>query len=155
MDFVIRPVCSVTNDTPAVIHPDHRLGTSVSAARAHRSWGRGTSVATLACLLGCFSMSAERDTSRAATAGIIPAAEQTGESGNALAFTGVTIVDVTDGRLIPGQTVIISGRRIQAVGPAGKARKPAGAKVVNAGGQYMIPGLLDMHVHLLTIPQNF
>jgi cytosine/adenosine deaminase-related metal-dependent hydrolase len=66
----------------------------------------------------------------------------------ALAFTGVTVVDVADGRLVPEQTVVVTGNRVQTVGPMGKIRVPAGAQVVEAKGKYLIPGLWDMHVHV-------
>jgi imidazolonepropionase-like amidohydrolase len=65
-----------------------------------------------------------------------------------LAFTGVTVVDVTDGRLIPDQVVVVAGNRVEAVGPTSTVRPPAGVPVVDARGKYLIPGLWDMHVHL-------
>jgi hypothetical protein len=69
-----------------------------------------------------------------------------------LVFKDVTVVDVTDGRLLPEQTVVIAGNRVQALGPAGRnqVRVPAGAQVVDARGKYLIPGLWDMHVHVKT-----
>jgi imidazolonepropionase-like amidohydrolase len=44
-------------------------------------------------------------------------------------------------------TVVISGDRITEVGSSGRAVIPRGARVVNATGKYLIPGLWDMHVH--------
>ena len=64
-----------------------------------------------------------------------------------LALTHVTIVDVESGELRADQTVIVRGGRIAWTGPAGQARLPAGARVVDAAGRYVIPGLWDMHVH--------
>jgi hypothetical protein len=64
-----------------------------------------------------------------------------------LAFKGVTIIDITDGRLVPGQTVVVAGNRVQAVGSMDKVRVPVGAYVVDARGKYLIPGLWDMHAH--------
>lgn len=64
-----------------------------------------------------------------------------------VAIRDVTVIDVTDGSLAADQTVLIDGRRIVTVGPAGEARIPGGAKVVDAAGSYLIPGLWDMHVH--------
>jgi imidazolonepropionase-like amidohydrolase len=43
--------------------------------------------------------------------------------------------------------VIVTGNRITASGPASTTRVPAGARVIDATGKYMIPGLWDMHVH--------
>lgn len=61
---------------------------------------------------------------------------------------GATIVDVTDGRLLPDQTVVIVGRRIRTVGATPTTPLPPGARIVDAKGKYLIPGLWDMHVHL-------
>lgn len=64
-----------------------------------------------------------------------------------LVFDGVTVVDVEHGILVPAQRVVITGNRIQAVGPVGQVRVPLGAQLVDARGKYMIPGLWDLHVH--------
>src|SRR5689334_19682676 len=68
----------------------------------------------------------------------------------AVAFQGVTVIDVTNGQLRRNQTVLIVGNHIQAVGRAGKVRLPAGVRVLDTRGQYLIPGLWDMHVHVDT-----
>jgi imidazolonepropionase-like amidohydrolase len=65
-----------------------------------------------------------------------------------LVLRGATIVDVTDGRLLPDQTVIIARRRIRMIGATRTTQVPPGARVVDAKGKYLIPGLWDMHVHL-------
>ena len=66
-----------------------------------------------------------------------------------LAFTHVNVVDVESGRVLPEQTVLIAGNRIQSVGPSARVKVPSGAQVVDATGKYMIPGLWDMHLHLV------
>lgn len=65
-----------------------------------------------------------------------------------LALTHVAVVDVESGRVLPGQTVLIAGNRIQAVGSSTHVRVPSGVQVVDATGKYVIPGLWDTHVHL-------
>jgi imidazolonepropionase-like amidohydrolase len=65
-----------------------------------------------------------------------------------LAFTHVHVVDVESGRVLSDHTVLIAGNRIQAVGPSTHVRVPAGAQVPDARGSYLIPGLIDTHVHL-------
>ena len=65
-----------------------------------------------------------------------------------LALTGVNVVDVTDGAVHPDQTVLITKNRITAVGPSRSVAVPSGARVIDARGKYLIPGLIDMHVHL-------
>jgi hypothetical protein len=64
-----------------------------------------------------------------------------------LAFVDVAVVDVVSGRTVPGRTVLIAGDRIQAIGPAGEVRVPAGARVVAGAGLYLAPGLIDTHAH--------
>jgi hypothetical protein len=64
-----------------------------------------------------------------------------------LVITNANIVDVVDGAVLRDRTVLIAGTRIVQVAPAGGIAVPAGAKVVNASGAYLIPGLWDMHAH--------
>lgn len=64
-----------------------------------------------------------------------------------LAFTHVNIIDVTSGDLRRDATVVITGDRISAIGPNATTSIPADTKVVDATGQFLIPGLWDMHVH--------
>jgi imidazolonepropionase-like amidohydrolase len=59
----------------------------------------------------------------------------------------VTVVNVIDGSLRAGQTVLVAGNRITAVGPATEIRVPDDADVIYAAGGFLIPGLWDMHVH--------
>jgi imidazolonepropionase-like amidohydrolase len=66
-----------------------------------------------------------------------------------LAITSVTIVDVTDGSLHTDRTVLVVGDRIAAVGGSGDVAIPAETAVVEGRGGYLIPGLWDMHTHLL------
>ena len=64
-----------------------------------------------------------------------------------VAIRNVIVVDVINGSLRPAHTVLVAGKRIVAVGPAGEVRIPDGADVIDATGGYLIPGLWDMHVH--------
>jgi cytosine/adenosine deaminase-related metal-dependent hydrolase len=65
----------------------------------------------------------------------------------ALVLTHLTIIDVTGGTPKPDMTVVITGAKISDLGEAGKVSVPQGAKVIDAGGKFLIPGLWDMHVH--------
>jgi len=47
----------------------------------------------------------------------------------------------------PDNTVLVAGNRITFVGPAANATVPAGARVIDGRGKFLIPGLWDMHVH--------
>lgn len=58
----------------------------------------------------------------------------------------VNVVDVVKGSIIPHQTVLIKDSIIESIGK--KIPIPAGAKRIKAKGKYLIPGLIDTHVHL-------
>jgi imidazolonepropionase-like amidohydrolase len=68
-----------------------------------------------------------------------------------LAFTHVTVIDGAHSTARRDHTVIVRGNRIVTVAPSGSVRVPAGARVVNGRGKFLIPGLWDMHVHTATI----
>ena len=64
-------------------------------------------------------------------------------------FRDVNVVPMDRERVLPHRTVVVRGGRIAALLPAGAA-VPAGARVVEGNGlAWLIPGLADMHVHLL------
>lgn len=58
------------------------------------------------------------------------------------------MVDVTTGRVIADPRVVIVNGKITAAGPAGSISIPAGAEHVDLPGVTLLPGLIDMHVHL-------
>ena len=64
-----------------------------------------------------------------------------------LVFTHVTVIDATGAPARAEMTVVISDDRITELGSAGTVRIPEGARVVDATGKFLIPGLWDMHVH--------
>lgn len=66
---------------------------------------------------------------------------------NSLALTNATVIDVRTGQLLPNETVVIIGDRITAL--SRHAHIPANAKIVDAKGEFVIPGLWDMHAHAL------
>src|SRR6266566_7700921 len=67
---------------------------------------------------------------------------------------------ITDVRIISPEkldhiekgSVLIENGRIVRVDRNKGAKKPAGATVVSGEGQFLIPGLIDSHVHLASIP---
>lgn len=67
-----------------------------------------------------------------------------------VAFVGVTVVDVEHGTLLPNQTVVVAGGRIERVEESHRALPP-GTTVIPARGRYLLPGLWDMHVHLAAV----
>jgi len=64
------------------------------------------------------------------------------------AFVNVTIVPMDSERLINNQTVVVRDERIVRIGPADKMQIPENATRIDGTGKYLMPGLVDMHVHL-------
>lgn len=62
-----------------------------------------------------------------------------------LALTRANVVDVASGAISRGVTVVLRGGRIERIGPE---PAPAGAEVLDVGGRYLVPGLMDAHTHL-------
>jgi imidazolonepropionase-like amidohydrolase len=53
-----------------------------------------------------------------------------------------------------GWVVLVRGAAIEAVGPAGNVRPPAGAKVIELPGLTLLPGLIEAHSHVLLHPYS-
>jgi imidazolonepropionase-like amidohydrolase len=81
----------------------------------------------------------------AAAAAVAPTFAQRPPS--VLAVRNVALIDGTGAALRPNVTIVLTGNRITAI-QAATAPVPAGARVVEGTGMYVIPGLWDMHVHL-------
>ena len=64
-----------------------------------------------------------------------------------LTIVHANVVDVATGKIQPDKTVVIAGQRITKVSSSARANPRVG-KVVDATGQYLIPGLWDMHTHV-------
>ncbi len=71
-----------------------------------------------------------------------------------LALVGVTVIDGTGRAARPNQTVLIQGERITGVSPAGSHPLPPRATILNLTGRFLIPGLIDTHVHIATDPSG-
>jgi imidazolonepropionase-like amidohydrolase len=56
--------------------------------------------------------------------------------------------------LHPGWVVLVQAGRIISVGPPGAVKAPPGAAVIDLPGETLIPGLMDLHSHLLLHPYN-
>ncbi|WP_129791484.1 amidohydrolase family protein [Sphingosinicella sp. CPCC 101087] len=64
-------------------------------------------------------------------------------------LTNFTLIDGTERPPVPDAAMIIGGDgRIAWVGPATQLQAPAGSETIDLAGQYVIPGLIDLHVHL-------
>jgi len=69
------------------------------------------------------------------------------------AAPGVVIVNVNlirmdRDRVEPGQTVVVQGDRIAAIGATGEVAVPEATTVIDGTNRYLLPGLTDAHVHL-------
>jgi imidazolonepropionase-like amidohydrolase len=65
------------------------------------------------------------------------------------AIVGATLWDGTGSPAIPHAVVIVRGGRIACAGPRARCPIPAGAEQVDGTGRFLLPGLIDTHVHLL------
>src|SRR5579864_4609403 len=67
-------------------------------------------------------------------------------------ITDVTIISPENLSHIEVGNVLIEGGRIARVERRKRSKTPAGARVVSGKGQFLIPGLIDSHVHLAAVP---
>jgi imidazolonepropionase-like amidohydrolase len=66
----------------------------------------------------------------------------------AVAIVGATVIDGNGGAPMPNATVVVTDKRITAVGPRGSVTVPAGAMVIDGAGKYVTPGFIDTNVHI-------
>ena len=70
-------------------------------------------------------------------------------TGNSVvAFKNVTVIPMDRERLIEDQTVLVQDGKIIALDNSGQISIPEKAQLVDGQGRYLMPGLVDMHVHL-------
>lgn len=65
-----------------------------------------------------------------------------------IVFAHATVISLATPDLQRDQTVIVDGNRIIAVGHSTEVPVPRNARVIDATGMYLMPGLSDMHVHV-------
>jgi imidazolonepropionase-like amidohydrolase len=71
-------------------------------------------------------------------------------SGHAVLLRAARLLDIESGKTITPGEVLVQGERIAAVGTA--VKPPAGAEVIDLGDRTLMPGLIDVHVHLFLHP---
>jgi len=76
-----------------------------------------------------------------------PAAAET------VAISAASMVDVVSGKRVDKPLVIVTDGRIAAVGTQGSLQVPEGAKRIDLGNRTLLPGLIDMHVHLTSLAE--
>jgi imidazolonepropionase-like amidohydrolase len=77
------------------------------------------------------------------------AAGVSGQARTVTALVGGTLIDGFGGRPIRNSVILLEGERITAVGQVGTLTVPAGAEVISTEAMSVLPGLWDMHVHLM------
>src|SRR2546423_7532176 len=67
-----------------------------------------------------------------------------------LVFTNANVIDIVGNATLSGRTVHVSGGKISSIsaGESDKAPTASGKTVVDLKGKYLMPGLIDCHVHL-------
>lgn len=75
-------------------------------------------------------------------------AQAPGDSLALAAFEDVNVVPMDQERVLEGQTVLVRGDRIAAVGPSGTVEVPAAALRIDGHGKYLMPGIAEMHAHV-------
>ncbi|MFC5525342.1 amidohydrolase family protein [Rhodanobacter ginsengisoli] len=71
-----------------------------------------------------------------------------------IAITRVTVIDVERGRSSGPRTVLVDDGRIVSIMASRHAHVPASARRVDGRGKFLIPGLVDMHVHLFNLSSH-
>jgi imidazolonepropionase-like amidohydrolase len=67
------------------------------------------------------------------------------------AYVGAFVLNSSGDRFDPNVTILVRGAKISAVGPGGSFAVPPDARMVRLNGRYIIPGLVNSHVHIATL----
>src|ERR1044072_1982688 len=73
-----------------------------------------------------------------------------GSASSVTAFEHVNVIPMDRERVLRDQTVLVREGLISEVGDARKVRVPKGALRIEGRGEYLLPGLVDMHTHMFT-----
>src|SRR5882672_8863793 len=78
---------------------------------------------------------------------MLPALLAQGPSSDVLVIEGGTLVDGRGGAPVRDALIVVEGNIIKTVTRKGQAAYPSGARVIRADGKFIVPGLMDAHVH--------
>ena len=76
-------------------------------------------------------------------------------SAQTVAFTNVNVIPMDRERVLANQTVVVKNGLINEIGNTKKVKLPKDAVRIDGTGKYLIPGLVDMHTHLLSDSDEF
>lgn len=79
----------------------------------------------------------------------VPAPPASLQTNKLKALVGGTLIDGFGSTPLRNSVILIEGERIKAVGQVGSLAVPSGAEVISTEGMTVLPGLWDMHVHLM------
>jgi imidazolonepropionase-like amidohydrolase len=91
-------------------------------------------IGTLACAAAAYFPSAPAETSAA----------------HAIVLHAAHLLEIDTGRVVTPGEILVQGERIVALGSS--VQRPAGAQVIELGDTTLLPGLIDVHVHLFLHP---
>lgn len=72
-------------------------------------------------------------------------------SAEPLVLAGGRLIDGLGGKPLENAVIVIEGNTIKAVGTESSLPIPKGAKVIDTNGYTVMPGMMDMHVHLMIL----
>lgn len=81
-------------------------------------------------------------------------AQTAGDAAASLLLVPDRVIDGTGAAPQVGAAVLVSGGRISAVGPRASITVPSGTRVLELPGTTLLPGLIDLHSHVLLHPYN-
>jgi imidazolonepropionase-like amidohydrolase len=84
----------------------------------------------------------------------VPLVPVTPGKGPVLVLTGARVLEPSGERFIDPRDIFVAGGRITVVSLPGRITPPPGAVTLDLTGLYLIPGLIDLHSHLLLHPYN-
>lgn len=80
---------------------------------------------------------------------ILFCAKARAQDGHLKALVGGTLIDGYGGKPMANSVILVEGERVKAVGQVQTLEVPEGAEVISTEGMSVLPGLWDMHVHLM------